>query len=197
MVRSWTQDLPVHSDQWTASTEAKVAEHFPPQFCMGSTALACMSDTGDVIEPDPAAAAARRIGPLALIFFSFSCFFSFSHTIACHWKETHLLPLPSNWSLFFFFFTPLRSDVVGHYSSLTLTTTAHFHHWRRFSDRSEKFVVPRIVCAWEDEDRLKRGGQTSSAGWLPKVHVISHTQVDDNDRLQLLFLRVQNNTSER
>ena len=45
-----------------------------------------MSDMGDVIEPDPAAAAARRIGLLAVIFF-----FSFFPTIACRSKETHPL----------------------------------------------------------------------------------------------------------
>ena len=119
---------------------------------MGSTALACMSDMGDVIEPDPAAAAARRIGLLAVIFFFSFFFFSVSFLFFPLSHAVQKRPIPSshisNWSLFLFFFT-LRSDVVGHYSSLTffLTTTAHFHHWRRFYDRSENRVVPRIVCA--------------------------------------------------
>lgn len=134
-----------------------------------------MSDTGDVIEPDPAAAAARRIGPLSVIF-SFFCFlfffFSYHHRISL--KRDPSPPSPSQTGRCSCSFSPSEvtwSVTTPHWLS---TTTAHFHHRRRFYDCSENCVVPRIVCARVWKDRLKRGGQTSSAGWLLKAHVISH-----------------------
>lgn len=105
---------------------------------------------------------------LWLWFFLFSVFFSFFTTIAFRWKETHPL------SPLFLFLPTLRSDVVGHYSSLTFNNHSTFSSLETFlwlQRKLRRSTDSVRACVWED--RLKRG-QTSNAGWLLKAHVISH-----------------------